>query len=61
MKALMKIELERAFKNKWFYVSVSITLLIVLMDIWQNVLPIRKNMESWLNGSDYQCPGLYTQ
>ncbi len=61
MKALMKIELERAFKNKWFYVSVSITLLIVLMDIWQNVLPIRKDMESWLNGSDYQCPGLYMQ
>ena len=30
MKALMKIELERAFKNKWFYISVSITLLIVL-------------------------------
>ena len=61
MKALMKIELERAFKNKWFYISVSITLLIVLMDIWQNVLPIRKNIEFWLNGSDYQCPGLYMQ
>ena len=61
MKALMKIELERAFKNKWFYVSVTITLLIVLMDIWQNVLPFRKNMEFWLNESDYQCPGLYLQ
>lgn len=61
MKALMKIELERAFKNKWFYISVSITLLIVLMDIWQNVLPIRIHIEDYLNESTYQCPGLYMQ
>ncbi len=63
MKALMKIELERAFKNKWFYISASITLLIVLMDIWQNVLPFRRNIEYWLSESNYnyQCPGLYLQ
>lgn len=61
MRALIKIELERAFKNKWFYISVSITLLIVIMDIWKNVLPFRKNIELYLNESSYQCPGLYMQ
>ena len=33
MKTLLKIELERAFKNKWFYITLCIELVLVIADV----------------------------
>jgi len=43
MKAMLKIEINRAFKNKMFYVSLGIGLSIVLLHIFMNVLVKAEN------------------
>ena len=47
MKTLLKIELERAFKNKWFYITLLIELVLVLVDIAAVVLHVRMAYEDF--------------
>lgn len=42
MKKLLKIELERALKNKWFYICLLIGLVFVGKDIYSVVYYTRK-------------------
>ncbi len=60
MKTLLKIELERAFKNKWFYITLLIELVLVLVDIATVVLPVRMAYEDfYIPLRDNQIPGAY--
>lgn len=45
MKTLLKIELERAFKNKWFYIILFIELVLVIVDVSTVALPARRAYE----------------
>lgn len=44
MNKLIKIEMERAFKNKMLIISVVIGLVIVGFNIWNEIIPARKNI-----------------
>ena len=44
MNKLIKIELERAFKNKMLIISVVIGLVIVGFNIWNEIIPARKTL-----------------
>lgn len=60
MKALLKIELERAFKNKWFYITLLIGMIFVLIDVKTVAYDqVGKNYETYLDISVYQMPGAY--
>lgn len=59
---LIKIEMERAFKNKMLIVSVAIGLIIVGFNIWNEIIPARKTLDRLLEMGKYssiQLPGLY--
>ena len=47
MKTLLKIELERAFKNKWFYITLCIELVLVIADVCTVALPARMAYEEF--------------
>lgn len=62
MKKLIKIEMERAFKNKMLIISVVIGLVIVGFNIWNEIIPARKTLDKLLEMGKYsgiQLPGLY--
>lgn len=60
MKTLLKIELERAFKNKWFYITLCIELVLVIADVCTVALPARMAYEEfYIPVRDYQIPGTY--
>ena len=60
MKTLLKIELERAFKNKWFYITLCIELILVVVDVSTVALPVRRAYEDiYISLRDYQIPGAY--
>lgn len=62
MNKLIKIELERAFKNKMLIISVAIGLIIVGFNIWNEIIPARKTLDKLLEMGKYsgiQLPGLY--
>lgn len=59
MRVLIKNELERAFKNKWFYATIIIGLIIVIYDICEEVIPVRMNMDIYINTSNYTIPNIY--
>ena len=62
MNKLIKIELERAFKNKMLIISVVIGLVIVGFNIWNEIIPARKTLDKLLEigkHSGIQLPGLY--
>ena len=60
MKTLLKIELERAFRNKWFYITLLIELILVIVDVVTVALPARRAYESfYIPLRDYQIPGAY--
>ena len=60
MKTLLKIELERAFKNKWFYIILFIELVLVIVDVSTVALPARRAYEDiYIQFRDYQIPGAY--
>ena len=60
MKTLLKIELERAFKNKWFYITLCIELVLVIADVRTVALPARMAYEEfYIPVRDYQIPGAY--
>ena len=47
MKTLLKIELERAFRNKWFYITLLIELILVIVDVVTVALPVRRAYEEF--------------
>ena len=60
MKTLLKIELERAFRNKWFYITLLIELILVIVDVVTVALPVRRAYEEfYIPLRDYQIPGAY--
>ena len=60
MKTLLKIELERALKNKWFYITLLIELILVIVDVVTVALPARRAYEDiYIQFRDYQIPGAY--
>lgn len=63
MKILIKNELERAFKNKWFYITIFICFAICMYGIYTEVIPFRKNMDTYINFNvgkyQYPVPNLY--
>ena len=62
MNKLIKIEMERAFKNKMLIISVVIGLVIVGFNIWNEIIPARKTLDKLLEMGKYsgiQLPGLY--
>lgn len=62
MKQLIKIELERAFKNKMFLVSIMIGLIIVALNICNEIIPAKENLDGMLKMGKFngiQLPGLY--
>lgn len=61
MKVLMKNELDRAFKNKWMYITLAVCLSIVLYDIYKVVIPTRKAMDIYINSWGYPLPNLYNR
>ena len=48
MNKLIKIEMERAFKNKMLIISVVIGLVIVGFNIWNEIIPARKTLDKLL-------------
>ena len=61
MNKLIKIEMERAFKNKMLIISVVIGLVIVGFNIWNEIIPARKTLDKLLEMGKYsgiQLPGL---
>ena len=42
MKRLLKIELERAFRNKWLYITLFIELVLVIVDVATVAIPARR-------------------
>ena len=52
MNKLIKIELERAFKNKMLIISVVIGLVIVGFNIWNEIIPAI-NCLKWENTAVY--------
>lgn len=61
MKVLMKNELNRAFRNKWMYITLAVCLSIVLYDIYKVVIPTRKAMDIYINSWGYPIPNLYNR
>lgn len=63
MKILIKNELERAFKNKWFYITIFICFAICMYGIYTEVIPYRRNMDTYINVNvgkyQYPVPNLY--
>ena len=59
MKKLLKIELERALKNKWFYICLLIGFAIVAKDIYAVAYNTRKYYYLDVNDAVYQFPGTY--
>lgn len=63
MKILIKNELERAFRNKWFYITIFICFAISMYGIYTEVIPFRKNMDTYINFNvgkyQYPVPNLY--
>lgn len=61
MKILLKIELNRAFKNKWMYITLAVCLLAVLYDTVKIVIPTRNSMEFYINLWGYPIPNVYNR
>lgn len=59
MRKLLKIELERALKNKWFYICLLIGFAIVAKDIYSVAYNTRKYYYLYVNDTVYQFPGIY--
>ena len=54
MNKLIKIEMERAFKNKMLIISVVIGLVIVGFNIWNEIIPARKTLDKLLEMGKYK-------
>lgn len=61
MRILMKNELERAFRNKWFYATLLICLLAVIYDTFTEVIPVRNAMDIYIATDGYPIPNLYNR
>ena len=59
MNKLLRIELERALKNKIFYICLIIGLICVGVDVYTVAYRTRKAYDMYLNLSIYQVPGVY--
>lgn len=59
MKKILKIELERALKNKWFYICLIIGLLCVGKDVYSIAYKVRKSYDAYMSSMTYQLPGTY--
>ena len=65
MNKLIKIEMERAFKNKMLIISVVIGLVIVGFNIWNEIIPARKTLDRKIqrytaSGTIYEVDGSKT-
>ena len=62
MKILLKNECDRAFKNKWFYITMFVCIAIVVYDFCMVALPTRLALEDvYIGMKDYQVPGVYSR
>ena len=61
MNKLIKIEMERAFKNKMLIISVVIGLVIVGFNIWNEIIPARKTLDKLfeMGNTAVSASGLY--
>ena len=57
MNKLIKIEMERAFKNKMLIISVVIGLVIVGFNIWNEIIPARKTLDKLIEMGKYSASG----
>ena len=62
MKTLMKNELERAFKNKWMYITLLICMSLIVYDLIQGAIPIRMELRSIIEADGrYEVPNVYNR
>lgn len=61
MKVLLKNEFNRAFKNKWFLITLVICSIIIIYDMCVEIIPTRKSMEIYINTWGYPVPNLYNR
>lgn len=61
MKTMIKNECNRAFRNKWFYVTLIICLSMIIYDLMVEVIPTRHAMNIYLNTSSYPIPNVYNR
>lgn len=62
MKNLMKNELERAFKNKWMYITLLICISLIVYDLFQTVIPTRMALNGYISARDnYEVPNAYNR
>jgi hypothetical protein len=59
MKILIKNELDRAFRNKWMFITLAVCSMIIIYDLCAEVIPTRKTMEMYINTWGYPIPNLY--
>ncbi len=59
MKKLLKIELDRALNNKWFYICLFIGLVCVAKDVYSVAYDTREGYYLYTNMPYYQLPGVY--
>lgn len=61
MKNLFKNEMERALKNKGMIIALCVSMVIILLDIYQNAIGVRLHMSEYQKTYEYQTPGLYNR
>ena len=59
MKTLIKNELDRSLKNKWFYITILFSTAIVFYEMWVNIIPVRESMDIYIGTPDYPIPNAY--
>ncbi len=59
MKKLLKIELDRALNNKWFYICLVIGLACVVKDVYSVAYYTKEGYDLYVNMPYYQFPGVY--
>lgn len=59
MKKLLKIELDRALNNKWFYICLFIGLVCVAKDVYSVAYDTKEGYYLYTNMPYYQLPGVY--
>ena len=61
MKILIKNELDRAFKNKWFYITLIVCLAIIIYDMCSVVIPTRNALDTYVEAGGYPIPNIYNR
>ena len=61
MKVLLKNELNRAFKNKWFLITLVICSMIIIYDICTEIIPTRKQLDIYVNTWGWPIPNIYNR